>query len=210
MKKLLLLIAFVLATLFLPAVVANAEAVTPVKDAVKETTVEGDTLFIVQLDPNHVGKPGEIEQRIYDSFAEGIKKANHMPIPFNKAQKTFRIYLREEAAPDTQREQDLGVVLKSKDFMELAKQANVRYVLVVATRVSSAEEKMNFWTGSRKNLTILTNVVLYDAQEQDYLADQSFTDIGTTSGSYDRAYSRAINKLLKEIKVADLYSGTVY
>ena len=176
----------------------------------KNGSVEPDTLLVIQLDPNHVGKPAEIEQRIYDSFAEELKKSGHTPVAFNKAQKDLRIYLREEAAPETQREQDLGVVLKSKDFTALAEKENVKYVLLVAVRTTSAEEKINFFTGARKNLTILTNLVLYDVKAADYLADQSFTEIGKTSGSYDRAYSRAINKLLEEVNVGDLFQGMNY
>lgn len=102
------------------------------------------------------------------------------------------------------------VVLKSKDFKALAAKENVQYVLLVSTRTTSAEVKANFFTGQRKNLTVLTNIVLYDAKAGDYLADQSYTEIGKTSGSYDRAYSRATNKLLDEVNVADFYKGNVY
>ena len=137
----------------------------------------------------------EIEKRIFDSFADEVKKAGYTVVPFAQAQKDLRIYLREEADTDTQREQDLGVVLKSKDFKALAAKENVQYVLLVSTRTTSAEVKANFFTGQRKNLTVLTNIVLYDAKAGDYLADQSYTEIGKTSGSYDRAYSRATNKL---------------
>ena len=55
-----------------------------------------DTLLIIQLDPNYVGKPGEIEKRIFDSFADEVKKAGHTVVPFAQAQKDLRIYLREE------------------------------------------------------------------------------------------------------------------
>lgn len=200
MKKILFAIAAILSILFIQMPSAEAAAV---KDA-----TQPDTALFIQLDPTNVGKPSEAEKLIYDDFASELKKAGHIPVAFENSQKTLRIYLREEAEVDTQREQDLGVVLKSKDFKALAVKENVRYVMLVATRTTSAETKFNFWSGSRKNVTVLTNIVLYDAQAEDYLADQSYTEIGKTSGSYDRAYIRATKKLLQEVKAGDLYKGS--
>ncbi len=206
MKRLFIFLSALFALFLLQ--VAPAQAISL---GSKTASAKGpDTLLIIQLDPNYVGKPGEIEKRIFDSFADEVKKAGHTVVPFAQAQKDLRIYLREEADTDTQREQDLGVVLKSKDFKALAAKENVQYVLLVSTRTTSAEVKENFFTGQRKNLTVLTNIVLYDAKAGDYLADQSYTEIGKTSGSYDRAYSRATNKLLDEVNVADFYKGNVY
>ena len=175
MKRLFIFLSALFALFLLQ--VAPAQAISL---GSKTASAKGpDTLLIIQLDPNYVGKPGEIEKRIFDSFADEVKKAGHTVVPFAQAQKDLRIYLREEADTDTQREQDLGVVLKSKDFKALAAKENVQYVL-------------------------------YDAKAGDYLADQSYTEIGKTSGSYDRAYSRATNKLLDEVNVADFYKGNVY
>ena len=75
---------------------------------------------------------------------------------------------------------------------------------MIATRVTSAEVKENFWTGLRKNLTIMTNVVVYDAQENDYIMDEDFSSVGKTSGSYDRAFRRAIEDILTKINFNEI------
>ena len=41
-------------------------------------------------------------KKIFDSFADEVKKAGHTVVPFAQAQKDLRIYLREEADTDTQ------------------------------------------------------------------------------------------------------------
>ena len=111
----------------------------------------------------------------------------------------MRVYIRENADTLTKRDADEGYVLKSKDFKALAQLENVRYIVLVSSRITSAETKSNFWSGSRKNVTVLTEVVVYDAQESKYLMDEEFTNIGKTSGSNDRAYSRAIKEMLKQV-----------
>ena len=61
------------------------------------------------------------------------------------------------------------------------------------------KKKVNFWTGLRKNLTIMTNIIIYDAQEGDYVMDEDFSSVGKTSGSYDRAFHRAVEDTLTKI-----------
>lgn len=162
------------------------------------TNKEEIALFI-QLDPNGVGKPGEISERIFDSVSAKLKGAKKVPIPYIKAQKDLRVYLRDNDNSENQREQDKGVILKSKDFKALGNIEGVRYVMLVTSRITSVEEKENFWTIRRKNLTILSTIVIYDLQAEDYLMDEEYATVGKTSGSYDRAYSRAINTLLEQI-----------
>ena len=104
MKRLFIFLSALFALFLLQ--VAPAQAISL---GSKTASAKGpDTLLIIQLDPNYVGKPGEIEKRIFDSFADEVKKAGHTVVPFAQAQKDLRIYLREEADTDTQREQDLG------------------------------------------------------------------------------------------------------
>ena len=136
-----------------------------------ETPKQPIALF-VQLDPNHVGKPLEISEELYTKVNEKLNTVGYEAIPFAKAQ---------------------------KDLKALAEKEGTRYVMVLATRVTSAEEKVNFWTGLRKNLTIMTNIIIYDAQEGDYVMDEDFSSVGKTSGSYDRAFHRAVEDTLTKI-----------
>ena len=91
------------------------------------------------------------------------------------------------------------IIESQRSFTALAEKEQTRYVISIATRVTSSEVKLNFWTGIRKNLTIVTNVVIYDAEANDYLIDEDFSSVGRTSGSYDRAFHRAIEDILTKI-----------
>lgn len=193
MKRIFSLFMMVLATLFFYGSVANAEAVQ-LNVQPKETVA----LFI-QLDPNSVGKPLETTNELYVKFKEKLNAANKEPIEFAKAQKDLKVYIRDNDINDNQRDQDKGAILRSKDLKALADKEGTRYVIVASTRVTSAEVKTNFWTGLRKNMTIMTNVVIYDSQENDYVMDEDFSSVGKTSGSYDRAFHRAIEDVLTKI-----------
>ena len=155
--------------------------------------------LFIQLDPHYVGKPLETTNELYDKFKEKLNNANKEPVEFTKAQKDLKVYIRDNDANDNQRDQDKGAILRSKDLKALADKEGTRYVIVASTRVTSAEEKVNFWTGLRKNMTIMTNIVIYDAQENDYVMDEDFSSVGKTSGSYDRAFHRAIEDVLTKI-----------
>lgn len=158
-----------------------------------------DTALFIQIDPNGVGKPKETEQLICSDVQKKLNASHHDIISTEKTQQDLRVYIRENADTLTKRDADEGYILKSKDFKALAQLENVRYIVLVSSRITSAETKANFWSGSRKNVTVLTEVVVYDAQESKYLMDEEFTNIGKTSGSNDRAYSRAIKEMLKQV-----------
>ena len=88
MKRLFIFLSALFALFLLQ--VAPAQAISL---GSKTASAKGpDTLLIIQLDPNYVGKPGEIEKRIFDSFADEVKKAGHTVVPFAQAQKDLRIY----------------------------------------------------------------------------------------------------------------------
>ena len=66
MKRLFIFLSALFALFLLQ--VAPAQAISL---GSKTASAKGpDTLLIIQLDPNYVGKPGEIEKRIFDSFAD--------------------------------------------------------------------------------------------------------------------------------------------
>lgn len=161
-----------------------------------------DTALFVQIDPSGVGKPKETEQLICRDIKEKLKASHHDIISTEKTQQDLRVYIRENTDTLTKRAADEGYVLKSRDFQALAQLENVRYVVLISSRITSAESKDNFWSGSRKNVTVLTEVVVYDGQTRQYLMDEEFTNIGKTSGSHDRAYSRAVREMLKQINFA--------
>ena len=160
-----------------------------------------DTALFVQIDPHGVGKPKEMEEKICNDIKDKINAAHHGIVSVDKAQQDLRVYVRENVESMTKRDADEGFILKGKDFKALAEMENVRYVLLVSVRITSSETKTNFWLGERKNLTVLTEVFLYDTQENKYLIAEEFTDIGKTSGSYDRAYNRAIKEMLTKIEI---------
>lgn len=193
MKRILSFIMMVVAAFVLGSSSANAE---PIQLNVQPK--EPIALFI-QLDPHYVGKPLEITNELYDKFKEKLNNANKEPVEFAKAQKDLKVYIRDNDVNDNQRDQDKGAILRSKDLKALADKEGTRYVIVASTRVTSAEEKVNFWTGLRKNMTIMTNIVIYDAQENDYVMDEDYSSVGKTSGSYDRAFHRAIEDVLTKI-----------
>lgn len=161
--------------------------------------------LFVQVDPNGVGKPTEITERIFNDVAQKLATVNKDVIPMESANKHLRTYIRDTADAENLREQDKGMILRSKDYKALAKKENVRYVVSVNTRVTSAEEKMNMWTGIRKNLTILTDIVVYDTEAEDYTLDEEFSNVGKTSGSYDRAFSRAVNEALNKVDFTNAF-----
>ena len=194
MKRFLLLFAM-LATFILGS---TATASAAEKIELDMTPREPIAVFI-QLDPKGVGKPLEISEEMYGKIKEKLNSAHKEPMPYTKAQKDLKIYIRDNDLNGNQRDQDDGVILRSKDFKALAEKEQTRYVISIATRVTSSEVKLNFWTGIRKNLTIVTNVVVYDAEANDYLIDEDFSSVGRTSGSYDRAFHRAIEDILTKI-----------
>lgn len=193
MKRIFSIFMMLFAVLLVSSTVANAESIQ-LNLQPKETVA----LFI-QLDPNSVGKPLETTNELYVKFKDKLNNANKEPIEFSKAQKDLKVYIRDNDINDNQRDQDKGAILRSKDLKALADKEGTRYVIVASTRVTSAEVKTNFWTGLRKNMTIMTNVVIYDAQENDYVMDEDFSSVGRTSGSYDRAFHRAIEDVLAKI-----------
>lgn len=175
-------------------------ALIPAHAAEKITSaVSADTALFIQIDPNGVGKPQETEEAIAEAVQKKLLETGHSIVGTEKTQQDLRIYLRENAETVTQRGTDAGIVLKGKDFQALGALEQTRYVVLVSSRVTAAEVKNSFWTGNRKNLTVLTEVVVYDVQESQYIMADEFTTIGKTSGSYDRAYSRAIKEMLKQV-----------
>ena len=193
--KALCLIVF-LSTFFVSGLAADKRDVSMTKETVG--------LFI-QLDPTNVGKPLETTEKIYKQLKAKLLPLGKEPVDFTKAQKDFRTYLREYEGSDRQRNQVTGVILKSKDLKALARIEGTRYVIVVSTGVTSSEEKTNIWTGSRKNMTVLTNVLIYDAETATFLTDDEYESIGKTSGSYDRALSRAIEDVLEKIDFGEYF-----
>lgn len=190
MKKLILLFAAIFAFCFSGVSFAAIE---------RHFSVPADTALFIQIDPNGVGKPQETEQEICKDIQAKLKDLNHVIVDTEKTQQDLRIYIRENADTVTQRGTDEGVILKSADFQALGAMENVPYVVLVSSRITAAETKSNFWTGARKNLTVLTEVVVYDVENQKYLMADEFTTVGSTSGSNDRAYSRAIKEMLEQV-----------
>ncbi len=160
-----------------------------------------DTALFIQIDPNGVGKIKETENLIGEEVAKKLKTSGHEILPVVETQQNLRIYLRENADTVTQRGSDEGVILKSQDFKALGNLVNAHYVVLIASRITSAEVKEGFWE-DRKNLTVLTEVIVYDAKAGKYLMDEEFSNVGTTGGSYDTAYRRAIKEMLKQVTFA--------
>ena len=191
MKKLYIFFAVVFSVFLLGSL--NSQAM-----GLLESPKQPIALFI-QMDPSHVGKPLETSEEIYTKVNEKLKSVGYEAIDFTKAQTDLKVYIRDNDTNDNQRDQDKGVILRTKDLKALAAKEGTRYVMVLATRVTSAEEKENFWTGLRKNLTIMTSVTIYDTQKEDYIMDEELSSVGKTSGSYDRAFHRAIEDTLTKI-----------
>ena len=160
-----------------------------------------DTALFIQIDPNGVGKIKETENLIGEEVAKKLKTSGHEILPVVETQQNLRIYLRENADTVTQRGSDEGVILKSQDFKALGNLVNAHYVVLIASRITSAEVKEGFWE-DRKNLTVLTEVIVYDAKAGKYLMDEEFSNVGKTGGSYDTAYRRAIKEMLKQVTFA--------
>lgn len=158
-----------------------------------------DTALFVQIDPIGVGKPKETEQLICKDIEAKLNASHHTIVSTEKTQQDLRIYLRENGEEVTKREADKGYILKSSDFKNLAHLENVRFVVLVSSRITSLEEKKNFWSDTRKNITVLTEVVIYDTKDNKYVLSDEYTTIGKTSGSNDRAYSRAIKEMLEKV-----------
>ena len=159
-----------------------------------------DTALFVQLDPTGVAKPKEMETLIYQDVSEKIRSVYHDTISAEKAQRELRTYIREHGDTLTRRDADKGFIFKRRDFKALADMEKVRYIMLVSPRITAVENKDNIWTGDRKNLTVITEVVIYDAEEDEYIVDEELTSLGKTSGSKDRAYHRAIKDMLKQLK----------
>ncbi len=175
-------------------------ALSPMYADAETTGIVGtqDTALFIQIDPNGVGKIKETENLIGEEVANKLKASGHEILPIAETQQNLRIYLRENADTVTQRGSDEGVILKSQDFKALGNLVNTHYVVLIASRITSAEVKEGFWE-DRKNLTVLTEVVVFDAQNGKYLMDEEFSNVGTTGGSYDTAYRRAIKEMLKQV-----------
>lgn len=156
----------------------------------------------VFIDPNHVNKPLEAAETVYKAIDTKLVQNNAVALPFEQTRKQLRTYIRENDIGDNVRESDLGFNPKRKDLQALAEEANADYVLFINSRVTASEAKLNFWTGVRKNLTILFDVVLMQNVDTDILIDETFSETGKTSGSFERAYNRATKEMLKKIDLS--------
>ncbi len=165
----------------------------------KFTTPPEQVALFLQLDPTGVAKPIDMAKEVYKEVDKKLLKVNKTVIPYEKAQKDFRTHLRNSEEDMTLREQNSGVILRTRDLQALAAKEHTRYVIVISAGVTSSEEKSNMWTGKRKNLTILTNVIIYDAERNEYYLDDDYQSVGTTSGSYERAYNRALKDMLEQV-----------
>ena len=85
-----------------------------------DTPPQEPIALFVQLDPEGVSKPLEISEEIYDKVKEILNDANKEPIIYTKAQKDLKVYIRDNDLNNNQRDQDKGVILRSKDFKALA------------------------------------------------------------------------------------------
>ena len=165
----------------------------------KVVTPNEPVALFIQLDPTGVAKPIEQAKEIHKSVAKELALVNKEPIAFEQTQKMFRIYLRDNDTSSNQREQDMGMIMRTKDLKALAEKAGTRYVLFVSSRITNSEVKDNFWTGKRKNMTVLSSILVYDTLEEKYLVDEEFESVGTTTGSFERAYNRAIQEMLEKV-----------
>lgn len=157
-----------------------------------------DTAVFIQLDPFGVADLKETEKLIGDEVSQKLNAAGHKVVPLEDSQRLLRIYSRENANTATQRGSDDILILKGKDFTSLGHTVGARHVVLISSRITNAEVKTGFWE-ERKNLTILTDIIVYDVQNGKYIMAETFSNVGKTGGSYDRAYQRAVKDMLEDV-----------
>lgn len=160
-------------------------------------------VFIL-IDPNGVAKPFEAAEGIYNALSEELNSNNAKALPYDDTKKILRTYIRENNFGDNARESDMGFNPKQKDLQSLATESGADYVLFVSSRLTAQEAKRNFWTGKRQQSTILFDILLIKKGETSFLVDDTYTDIGKTSGSFERAYKRATKNILKQIDLSTI------
>jgi len=160
-------------------------------------------IFII-VDPNGVAKPLEASEGIYNAMEEELALNNAKALPYDETRKILRTYIRENDFGDNARESDMGFNPKRKDLHALATEAGADYVMFVSSRITANQVKRNLWTGSRQQSTIMFDVVLVKNGENAYLIDDTYSDVGKTSGSFERAYNRATKKILEQIDLSSI------
>ena len=162
--------------------------------------------IFIHLDPNGISDPTKSSEFIFNDVKTEFEEKNSVFIlSYDKSSKIFRNYIRENAAGDTVREGDLGAVIKRKDLMALAKDAQVDYVMYINARITSSQMKFNMWTGIRNKQTIVTDILLIAKDSDEYIIDEMFSDSASSGGtSFDRAFNKTLRKLLDKIDVSKI------
>ncbi|MDR3348600.1 MAG: hypothetical protein LBO03_03190 [Acidaminococcales bacterium] len=194
MKKILVLLSFVL------AFGAGVPKVDAQITLLPEEGLPKIALYVF-LDPKGISDPTASAAKIHQELKAEIEKGKKASVlPFDSTNKILRRYVRENTSADTAREADSGFIVKQKDLIALAGDAQADYVLFLNARVSSDQVKWNVWTGIRSKRTILFEMVLADKEAKNYLIDEVFSETGSAQGTaYDRAFNKALVKILEKI-----------
>ena len=159
----------------------------------------------IYLDPAGVADPIKSTQVVYDAVKTNLditKKVNVLPI--ETTNKILRGYVRENNTVNTARKSDEGFVPKRNDLMALAAASKSDYVLYMNIRMTNQELKFNFWTGVNAHRTVLTDVLLIGREQTEYLVDEAFSDVDSSTVSFDRAYRVTLKKLLEKIDLSQV------
>ena len=193
MKRILL----VLAVIFSLVSVASAEEV-PFSQQILTRDAKKIAVFVV-LDPTGVSKPTETSEKIHAAISEKLSTYNVVVVPYEKTRKMLRTYIRENNIGDNARESDLGFNPKKVDMTALAKGADSEFAMYVTARVTDRKQKRGFWTATRQQETILFEILLMKSEADDFIIDEIYSETGSTGGSHERAFNRAITKALEKV-----------
>lgn len=159
----------------------------------------------VYLDPNGVSDPVKSSELIFNDLKQELDSTKNKVnvISFEKSQKILRNYIRENGSASTMGEAGSGFVPKKKDLAALAAEAEADYVLYINSRITDKTVKYNVWSGVRAQQTLAIEVLLIDKDATDYIIDEMFAETGKgTFLSFDRAFNKALEKVLEKIDLS--------
>jgi hypothetical protein len=196
MKKILLFLAmFILLASTVSAEGSFSESILN-KDAKK-------VALFIGIDKQWAAKPKEMQDYIHQGTKDKLTPYNVYLMPIDQTQKILRSYIRENNLVENAREADQGVNLRKQDFQKLAEESGADYVMYVATRFTAGETKRNFWSGQRNQGTVICDVLLIKKDGTQYIIDESFSDTGSSSGSWQRVFTRALKKAFAELEIPE-------
>lgn len=155
------------------------------------------------LDPIGVPDPVKSTETVYNAIKaelDATKQVNVIPLEISN--KILRSYIRENTTADTTRKNDQGFLPKRSDLMTLLESAKADYVLFMNVRLTSQEAKFNFWVGMIAQRTIMTDVLLIGKNQTEYIIDEAFSDKDSSASSFERAYRKALQKVLEKIDLS--------